>query len=153
MERLQPLSGHHLLLIKIIQRYFGLTATSTPEPLLWLFTQVYYHALCIGHLLKRIPVLSADPIKSGRVNLYYGVGKQEFLHKKLDPFLRRENLELKFKERREKQQTVTPEPKSIQQPVRESVPKRAPQTSETTRPSVVLKPQEQPKPIVIPPLP
>ena len=98
-------------------------------------------------------VLSADPIKSGRVNLYYGVGKQEFWHKKLDPFLRRENLELKFKERREKQQTVTPEPKSIQQPVRESVPKRAPQTSETTRPSVVLKPQEQPKPIVIPPLP
>ncbi len=42
--------------------------------------------------------------KSGRVNLYYGVGKQEFWYKKLDPFLSRENLELKLKARREKQQ-------------------------------------------------
>ena len=38
--------------------------------------------------------------KSGRVNLYYGVGKHEFWYKKLDPFLTRENLEQKFKERR-----------------------------------------------------
>ena len=126
MERLQPLSGHHLLLIKIIQRYFGLTATSTPEPLLWLFTQVYYHALCIGHLLKRIPLLSADPIKSGRVNLYYGVGKQEFWYKKLDPFLSRENLELKFKERRANQQAATSDRKSIRQPAEEPASKRTP---------------------------
>ena len=90
--------------------------------------------------------------KSGRVNLYYGVGKQEFWYKKLGPFLSRENLELKFKERREKQQEVTPEPKCVQQPVRKPAPKRVPQKSETTRPSVT-KPQEQPKPIVIPPLP
>ena len=91
--------------------------------------------------------------QSGKTNLYYCTGRHEFWYKKLDPFFSRENLELKFKARREKQQEVTPEPKSIQQPVRKQVPKRAPQTSETTRPSVVPKPQEQPKSIVIPPLP
>lgn len=91
--------------------------------------------------------------QSGKTNLYYCTGRHEFWYKKLDPFFSRENLELKFKARREKQQAVTPEPKSIQQPVRRQAPKRAPQTSETTRPSVVPKPQEQPKPIVIPPLP
>ena len=91
--------------------------------------------------------------KSGRVNLYYRVGKQEFWYKKLDPFFSRENLELKFKARREKQQAATPEPKNIQQPVREPVSKRVPQTSGTTRPFVAPKSQEQLKPIVIPPLP
>lgn len=105
-------------------------------------------------LLRRNGISVKEKIgKSGRVNLYYGVGKQEFWYKKLDPFLSRENLEVKFKERREKQQEVTPEPKSIQQPVRKQAPKRVPQTSETTRPSSTPKPQEQPKQIVIPPLP
>lgn len=56
-------------------------------------------------LLHRNGITVLEKIgKSGRVNLYYGVGKQEFWHKKLDPFLSRENLELKFKARREKQQ-------------------------------------------------
>lgn len=91
--------------------------------------------------------------QSGKTNLYYCTGRHEFWYKKLDPFFSRENLELKFKARREKQQAVTPDPKSIQQPVREPAPKRAPQTSEITRPSVAPKPQEQLKPIVIPPLP
>lgn len=105
-------------------------------------------------LLRRNGISVKEKIgKSGRVNLYYGVGKQEFWYKKLDPFLSRENLELKFKERREKQQEVTPEPKCVRQPAREPAPKRAPQTSETTRPTVTPKPKEQPKPIVIPPLP
>lgn len=76
--------------------------------------------------------------KSGRVNLYYGIGKQEFWYKKLDPFFSRENLELKFKARREKQQEVRGQsPTSPQpQPQRQSQPK-----------------PKQPKPIVIPPLP
>lgn len=76
--------------------------------------------------------------KSGRVNLYYGVGKQEFWYKKLDPFFSRENLELKFKARREKQQEVRGQsPTSPQsQPQRQSQPK-----------------PKQPEPIVIPPLP
>ena len=91
--------------------------------------------------------------QSGKTNLYYCTGRHEFWYKKLDPFFSRENLELKFKERREKQQELTPEPKSIQQSVRKQAPKRASQTSETTRPSVAPKPQEQLKPIVIPPLP
>lgn len=76
--------------------------------------------------------------KSGHVNLYYGIGKQEFWYKKLDPFFSRENLELKFKARREKQQEVRGQsPTSPQpQPQRQSQPK-----------------PKQPKPIVIPPLP
>ena len=91
--------------------------------------------------------------KSGRVNLYFGVGGQEFWYRKLDPFFSRENLELKFKARREKLQEATPRPKGGQQPVQEPAPKHVPQTSEATGPSVVPKPKEQPKPIVIPPLP
>ncbi len=56
-------------------------------------------------LLRRNGISVKEKIgKSGRVNLYYGVGKQEFWYKKLDPFLSRENLELKLKARREKQQ-------------------------------------------------
>ena len=57
--------------------------------------------------------------KSGRVNLYFGVGGQEFWYRKLDPFFSRENLELKFKARREKLQEATPRPKGGQQPVQE----------------------------------
>lgn len=103
--------------------------------------------------LKRQGItVKEKPNQSGKTNLYYCTGRHEFWYKKLDPFFSRENLELKFKKRREKQQEVTPEPKSVQQPVRKQAPKRAPQTSETTRPSVAPKPQEQLKPIVIPPL-
>ena len=87
-------------------------------------------------LLRRNGISVKEKIgKSGRVNLYYGVGKQEFWYKKLDPFFNRENLELKFKARREKQQTATAQPHASPQPQqqRQSQPK-------------------QPEPIVIPPL-
>lgn len=90
-------------------------------------------------LLRKNGITVREKIgKSGRVNLYYGVGKQEFWYKKLDPFLSRENLELKFKARREKQQEVRGQsPTSPQsQPQRQSQPK-----------------PKQPEPIVIPPLP
>ena len=88
-------------------------------------------------LLRRNGISVKEKIgKSGRVNLYYGVGKQEFWYKKLDPFFSRENLELKFKARREKQQAATAQPHASPQPQqqRQSQPK-------------------QPEPIVIPPLP
>lgn len=82
-------------------------------------------------LLRRSGITVREKIgKSGRVNLYYGVGKQEFWYKKLDPFFSRENLELKFKARRKNQQAATTQP----QQQRQSQPK-------------------QPEPIVIPPLP
>ena len=76
--------------------------------------------------------------KSGRVNLYYGVGRHEFWYKKLDPFFSRENLELKFKARREKQQAAKTQPGTAPQPKpqRQSQPK-----------------SKHPEPIVIPPLP
>lgn len=105
-------------------------------------------------LLRRNGISVKEKIgKSGRVNLYYGVGKQEFWYKKLDPFLSRENLELKFKERRANQQAATSDRKSIRQPAEEPVSKRTPQASNTARASVTSKPQEKAKPIVIPPLP
>lgn len=88
-------------------------------------------------LLRRNGITVREKIgKSGRVNLYYGVGKHEFWYKKLDPFLSRENLEQKFRARREKQQEAKVQsPTSAQpQPQRQSQPK-------------------QPEPIVIPPLP
>ena len=88
-------------------------------------------------LLRRNGISVKEKIgKSGRVNLYYGIGQQEFWYKKLDPFFSRENLELKFKARREKQQTATAQPHAPPQPQqqRQSQPK-------------------QPEPIVIPPLP
>ena len=37
--------------------------------------------------------------KSGRMNLYYCVGKHEFWYKKLNPYLSRENLEKVFMSR------------------------------------------------------
>ena len=96
-------------------------------------------------LLRRNGITVKEKIgKSGRVNLYYGVGKHEFWYKKLDPYLSRENLEQKFKERREKQQTEKTQPRTSQQPQRQSQPQTQP------------KPQPNPKqsePIVIPPLP
>ena len=84
--------------------------------------------------------------KSGRVNLYYGVGKHEFWYKKLDPFLSRENLELKFKARRENQQAAKAQTRTSPQPQQQPQPQSQP------------KPQPKPKPkqpdsIVIPPLP
>ena len=90
-------------------------------------------------LLRRNGITVREKIgKSGRVNLYYGIGKQEFWYKKLDPFLSRENLELKFKARREKQQEA----------------KVQPQTSPQTQPQRHSQPKpKQPEPIVIPPLP
>lgn len=90
-------------------------------------------------LLRRNGITVREKIgKSGRVNLYYGVGKQEFWYKKLDPFFSRENLELKFKARREKQQEAR-----VQSP-----PSPQPQSQRQSQP----KPK-QPEPIVIPPLP
>ncbi|WP_289684997.1 hypothetical protein, partial [Paramuribaculum intestinale] len=78
--------------------------------------------------------------KSGRVNLYYGVGRHEFWYKKLDPFLSRENLELKFKARRENQQAAKAQTWTSPQP------QQQPQTQPKPQP-------KQPEPIVIPPLP
>lgn len=90
-------------------------------------------------LLRRNGISVKEKIgKSGRVNLYYGVGKQEFWYKKLDPFFSRENLELKFKARREKQQAAMAQSQTSlrPQPQRQSQPK-----------------PKQPEQIVIPPLP
>ncbi len=75
--------------------------------------------------------------KSGRVNLYYGVGKHEFWYKKLDPFLSRENLEQKFRARRESQQAAKTQTRTTPQP------QQQPQT----------QPKLKPELIVIPPLP
>lgn len=88
-------------------------------------------------LLRRNGISVKEKIgKSGRVNLYYGVGKQEFWYKKLDPFFNRENLELKFKARREKQQAAMAQPHTSPQPQQQ----RQSQS-------------KHPEPIVIPPLP
>ena len=92
-------------------------------------------------LLRRNGITVREKIgKSGRVNLYYGVDKQEFWYKKLDPFLSRENLELKFKARRENQQAEKSQLRTSPLPQPQSRPKLQP------------KPK-QPEPIVIPPLP
>ncbi len=89
------------------------------------------------NLLRRNGISVKEKIgKSGRVNLYYGVGKQEFWYKKLDPFFSRENLELKFKARREKQQAATAQPQTSPHP----------QHQQQSQP-------RQPEPMVIPPLP
>ena len=98
-------------------------------------------------LLRRNGITVREKIgKSGRVNLYYGVGKHEFWCKKLDPFLSRENLELKFKARRENQQAAKAQTRTSPQPQQQPQPQSQP------------KPQPKPKPkqpdsIVIPPLP
>lgn len=92
-------------------------------------------------LLRRNGITVREKIgKSGRVNLYYGVGKHEFWYKKFDPFLSRENLEQKFRVRRENQQAAKAQTRTTPQPQQRS----------QTQP----KPQpKQPEPIVIPPLP
>lgn len=88
-------------------------------------------------LLRRNGISVKEKIgKSGRVNLYYGVGKQEFWYKKLDPFFSRENLELKFKARRAKQQAAMAQPHTSPQPQQQ----RQSQSKHS-------------EPIVIPPLP
>lgn len=79
--------------------------------------------------------------KSGRVNLYYGVSRHEFWYKKLDPFFSRENLEQKFKARREKQQAAKAKPRTPAQ--------LHPQQQSESKP----QPPKTPNPIVIPPLP
>ena len=92
-------------------------------------------------MLRRNGITVKEKIgKSGRVNLYYGVGKQEFWYKKLDPFLIRENLELKFKARREKQREAKAQSRTPAQP--QPQPQRKPQSK-----------TQQSEPIVIPPLP
>lgn len=80
--------------------------------------------------------------KSGRVNLYFGVGKQEFWYRKLDPFFSRENLEQKFKARREKQKEAKVQSRTSQQPRPQPQPQRQSQPK-----------SKQSEPIVIPPLP
>ena len=88
-------------------------------------------------LLRKNGITVREKIgRSGRVNLYYGIGKCEFWDKKLDPFFSRENLEHKFKVRREKQQAAKAQ----------SRPSAQPQQQRQSMP-------QQPKPIVIPPLP
>lgn len=76
--------------------------------------------------------------QSGKTNLYYCTGRHEFWYKKLDPFFSRENLELKFKARREKQQAAKTQPGTAPQP--------KPQRQSHPKP-------KHPEPIVIPPLP
>ncbi len=89
-------------------------------------------------LLRRNGITVREKIgKSGRVNLYYGVGKHEFWYKKLDPFLSRENLEQKFRARRESQQAAKTQTRTTPQP------QQQPQT----------QPKPQPEPIVISSLP
>ena len=74
--------------------------------------------------------------KSGRMNLYYCVGRQEFWYRKLNPYLSRENLEKVFRARSEKQ-------KGTSQVVKKPVP----------TPSDTPKPKSQSKSVIIPPLP
>lgn len=89
-------------------------------------------------LLRRNGITVREKIgKSGRVNLYYGVGKHEFWYKKLDPFLSRENLEQKFRARRESQQAAKTQTRTTPQP------QQQPQT----------QPKLKPELIMIPPLP
>ena len=77
--------------------------------------------------------------KSGMMNLYYCVGKQEFWYRKLNPYLSRENLEKVFRARSEKQKGTSQVVVS-QKPI-------MPTPSETP------KPKPQSKSVIIPPLP
>ena len=80
--------------------------------------------------------------KSGRTNLYYCVGKQEFWYRKLNPYLSRENLEKVFRARSEKQKVTS---QMVQQTVSQKT------TMAKTSASSKSKPQS--KSVVIPPLP
>lgn len=93
-------------------------------------------------LLRKNGITVREKIgRSGRVNLYYGIGKCEFWYKKLDPFFSRENLEQKFKARREKQQATKAQSRLSEQP--------QPQRQSESKP----QPPKATKPIIIPPLP
>ncbi len=96
----------------------------------------------VGRLHRNGITVREKTGKSGRVNLYFGVGGQEFWHRKLDPFFSRENLELKFRARREKQQEAKVQARTSQQPRPQPQPQRQ-----------SLPRSKQPVPIVIPPLP
>ena len=79
--------------------------------------------------------------KSGRMNLYYCVGKHEFWYKKLNQYLSRENLEKVFRARSEKQKGTSQVVKPVsQKPIMPT-------------PSETLKPKPKSKSVVIPPLP
>ena len=80
--------------------------------------------------------------KTGIMNLYYCVGRQEFWYKKLNPYLSRENLEKVFRARSEKQ-------KETSQVVKKTVSQKPVMTTLSDAPK--LKPQS--KSVVIPPLP
>ncbi|MBD5331866.1 MAG: relaxase/mobilization nuclease domain-containing protein [Bacteroides sp.] len=80
--------------------------------------------------------------KSGRMNLYYCVGKHEFWYRKLNPYLSRENLEKVFRARSGKQ-------KGTSQVVKKTVSQKPVMTTLSDAP----KPKPQSKSVVIPPLP
>ena len=80
--------------------------------------------------------------KSGRMNLYYCVGKHEFWYKKLNPYLSRENLEKVFRARSGKQKGTS---QVVKKPVS--------QKPIMPTPSDTPKPQPQSKSVVIPSLP
>ena len=80
--------------------------------------------------------------KSGRMNLYYCVGKHEFWYRKLNPYLSRENLEKVFRARSEKQKGTS---QVVKKPVS--------QKPIMPTPSDTPKPKPQSKSVVIPPLP
>ena len=80
--------------------------------------------------------------KSGRMNLYYCVGRQKFWYKKLNPYLSRENLEKVFMSRSDKQNGTS-------QVVKKSVSQKPIMPT----PSDPQKPKPQSKSVVIPPLP
>ena len=80
--------------------------------------------------------------KSGRMNLYYCVGKHEFWYRKLNPYLSRENLEKVFRARSEKQNVTS---QVVKKPVS--------QKPIIPTPSDAPKSKPQSKSVVIPPLP
>lgn len=92
--------------------------------------------------------------KSGRMNLYYCVGKQSFWSMKLDPFLTRENLERVFRERMERR--LKESESVIKRAERHTVEEPKPEKKVTSQPRVPdqsQNPIHSHKPIVIPPLP
>lgn len=92
--------------------------------------------------------------KSGRMNLYYCVGKQSFWSMKLDPFLTRENLERVFRERIERR--LKESESVIKRAERHAVEEPKLEKKATSQPRVSAQSQspiQSHKPIVIPPLP
>ena len=80
--------------------------------------------------------------KTGRMNLYYCVGRHEFWYKKLNPYLSRENLEKVFMARSEKQKGTS---QVVNKPVS--------QKPIMPTPSDAPKSKPQSKSVAIPPLP